>query len=488
MTYPNPTDKSFPADEKLTGYDWMGAAVDFLYSYESLGIRYEKNPSEKAFTRAIRDGIHIFYYPDRTIYRMRSGVNHAGIPDVPMDEVMEYSPLSAYDLYANLGLRYMMISPPHMNFTPSPLRNGKVRIIADSGGFQLRRGVMDFIDPQMLINFYNKTNDFGVGLDVPMNPRLFDTRLTRMANVTARNGSFLKANANKAVRIYDLNHGTTLEHRRSYMEVTNKYAPLDGLAIGGTSSNVLGESTVAAHLIRGMVSVCYIIDKTRDRYHTAHILGTTTPFWMFFMNAVTAGGFYPHLTSDSSTWAQSGIMNRQVMSTPGGTVLFNNQLPKDGIFYQNACSCPACNMVRYSPNFVINARANMMHALHYYAYLQRVTRELAEAWIRGDMSEKALEPLVIPSAFDHRQFRGFLRFLKDLLNYGFDKAYAKNSGFLQSFVPIPAATRGHLFTKKTQADMVDPKDAARTDSILASYEKWQDEHGIADKCKKLRKG
>lgn len=482
----NPNSNMFP-DEKLLGYDYMPAAVDFLYTYEVLGVKYEKNDASKVFTRALRDGIHVFYYPDRTIYRLRSGVSHAGIPDVALDEYIEYSPLSAPDMYENMGYRYMMISPPHMNFVPAPLRNGKVRIIADSGGFQLRRGVMDFIDPEMLVGFYNKTNDFGVGLDVPMNPRLFDTRLRRMANVTARNGVYIKKNMIPGVKLYDLNHGTTLEHRRAYMEITNKYDALDGLAIGGTSSNVLGESTVAAHLIRGMVGICDILDKTRDRYHTAHILGTTTPFYMFFMNAITSGGFFPHMTSDSSTYAQSGIMNRQVMSYPGSSVLFNNQLPKDGIFYQLACSCPACSMVRYSPNFVINARANMMHALHYYAYMQRVTKELADSWIRGDMSEKALEPLVIPSSFDHRQFKGFLRFLKDLLNHGFDKAYTKNAGFLKSFVPIPAATRGHLFSKKTQEDLVDPKDAARTDSILSNYEKWQDDHGIVDKCKKLRK-
>lgn len=477
---------AFP-DEKLTGYDYMPAAVDFLYTYETLGVKYEKNPPEKVFTRALRDGIHIFYYPDRTMYRLRSGISHVGVLDTPVDEIIEYSPLSAPDMYEKMGYRYMMISPPHMNFIPSPLRNGKVRIVADSGGFQLRMGVMDFIDPEMLIGFYNKTNDFGVGLDVPMNPRLFDTRLQRMANVTARNGVYLKANAAPQVKIYDLNHGTTLQQRQNFMDVTNKYDPLDGLAIGGTSSNALGESSVSAHLIRGMVGISYALDRNRDRYHTAHVLGTTTPFYMFFMNAVTQGGFFPHMTSDSSTYAQSGIMNRQVISLPGGQVLLNNQLPKDSIFYQLPCSCPACSMVRYSPHFVINARANMMHALHYYSYMQRVTKELAASWIRGDMSEKTLEPLVIPSSFDHRQFKGFLRFLKDMLNHGFDASYKKNQNFLQSFVPIPAATRGHLFSKKTQEDMVPKAEAARTDSIMSNYEKWQDQRGIVDKFKKLRK-
>ena len=89
---------------KHTGYDLMPAAVDFFHTYETLGVKFEKNDRKLWMTKKIIDGIHIFYYPDRTIYRTKPGVNNACIPAVAMDQYLDYSVLSNPKLYSDMAI------------------------------------------------------------------------------------------------------------------------------------------------------------------------------------------------------------------------------------------------------------------------------------------------------------------------------------------------------------------------------------------------
>lgn len=457
------------------GYDIMPAAVDFLHTYETLGVKYHTNPRDKWMTKELKDGIHIYHYPDRTLFRTKPGTNHACIPDVAMDAYMDYSVLSNPKMYSDMGYRYVMISPPHMQFRKAPIRNDHLRLFADSGGFQMRQGVTDFVDPDQLIDFYNASTDIGIGLDVPMHPLLYDKLLARMSHITSKNNAYIKSGLNKDVMLYDLNHGMDLKDRKVFLDVTEQYAPNDGIALAGTSSKARGEYGVAAHIVNGVIGIAYVLARSKKNYRTAHILGTTTPFYMFVFHLMTKSGFFPHITSDSSTYAQAAMMNTQLTSIPGQSVLYRNTLPKGEVLYRSPCSCPVCGMVGYSHHLMVNARANMVHSLYHYAYLNQLTADLADTYLKGAMKLPEIEKIIAPAQFSTRHFNGTMHFLSDMFASGFQKAYKKNAQFIE---PILGKTKqASLFGKQRTHD-APHGDAVRTDAILSSYEKWQKKRGI----------
>lgn len=458
------------------GYHLMPAAVDSSFgNFESIGVKYESNPKSKWLTRDTKDGVHVYYYPDRTLYKSRPGSNHACVTDIALDAYLDYSTLTNPELYSNMGYRYAMISPHNMQFRKAPLRNPKLRLFADSGGFQIRQGITDFIDPESLVDFYNASTDIGVGLDVPMHPLLYSKYLERMSHVTSRNNKFIKAHLNNKVSLYDLNHGMNLKDRELFFNVTEQYAANDGIAMGGTSSKARGEYGVAAHLVNGVIGVAYVLARSKGRYRTAHVLGTTTPFYMFVFHLITKSGFFPHITSDSSTYAQASIMNTQLTSIPGQSTLYRNTLPKGDVLYRSPCSCPVCSMVGYSHHLVSNNRSNMVHNMYHYAYLNDLIADLADQWLAGSIPIAALGAIVSPSAFQPRHFHGVLKFLSDMFESNFNKAYRKNENFLAPMLGKHKQTSLFGVVKTATAPH---EDAVRTDKILTVYENWQSERGV----------
>ena len=465
------------------GYHVMPAAVNFFANGESMGVKYETNPREKWLTKQSRDGVHIFYYPDRTIYRMSAGSSKSGILDVALDEVLDYAPLHNPSLYSEIGYRYAMISPPHMQFRKAPIRNNHLRIFADSGGFQIRQGVTDFVDPDMLIDFYNASTDIGIGLDVPMHPLLYDDFLARMAHVASRNNRYIKKGLSKEVALYDLNHGMDLKDRKVFLDVTEQYDPNDGIALAGTSSKARGEYGVAAHIVNGVVGIAYVLARSKNRYSTAHILGTTTPLYMFAFHFMTKTGFFPHITSDSSTYAQAAMMNTQLTSLPGHSIMYRNPLPKGDLLYKSPCGCPVCSMSKYAHHLFINARANMVHSLYHFAWMDSLISNLTDDFIAGKIKLQELEQVVSPPTFKHAHFKGVVHFLQDIAVMSFEKAYKKNQTFIEHL--LGKTTGNSLFGNKGQKKISAPHgDRVRTDKILTSYEKWLDKRDGGKKGKK----
>ncbi|QDH83434.1 tRNA guanine transglycosylase [Achromobacter phage Motura] len=456
------------------GYDLMPAAVDFFDTFESVGVKYGNNKQSKWWTRDLRDGVHVFYLPDRTLYRGRAGATQSCIASVEVDEFLEYSLLSNPELYSSWGLRYAMISPPHMGFKPAPVRNPHIRLFADSGGFQIRQGVTDFIDPNTLVDFYNKTTDIGIGLDVPMHPLLYPKMLQRMAHVTCMNGEYIKKQLNPGVMLYDLNHGMDLVDRKAFLDVTEKYEPLDGISLAGTSSNARGEYGVSAHIVNGVVGIAYVLARSAKRYRTAHILGTTTPFYMFVFNVMTRGKFFPHITSDSSTYAQAAIMNTHLMGIPGINMLRRNPMPKTDLSTL-PCSCPICHMTKYTQSYVINNRSNMIHSIWYYVQMMRYTEHLADEFLAGRTKDLEILKVLGPSTFSPVHMKGTMRFLRDLIEHGYNKAYANSKDFIHSMLGKKTTT--NLFGGERSAGVLHG-DAERTDRILTSYETYHKKTGV----------
>src|SRR6185437_2940998 len=111
------------------------------------------------------------------------------------------------------GFNYMMVTPERLATSDYVRRNGVVGLFSDSGGFQMSKGVTDWIDPAELSEFYRKKIDFGIGLDVPLPRHMQSTDwFIRMSRIQCANNKYI---ANKlkgsACELYDVSHGLTLE-------------------------------------------------------------------------------------------------------------------------------------------------------------------------------------------------------------------------------------------------------------------------------------
>jgi hypothetical protein len=211
---------------------------------------------------------------------------------------------------------------------------------------------------------------------------------------------------------------------------------------------------------------------------------------MFVFHLMTKSGFFPHITSDSSTYAQSAIMNTQMTSVPGQSILYRNTMPKGKVLYRSPCTCPACSMVGYTHHLVVNARANMVHALHHFAYMNGLIEDLADHWLEGTMKPHEIEKIVSPPQFHHKHFRGTMNFLSDLFEMGFAKARKKNEDFIEPMLgrKKQKSLFGLADKPKLIAGELKPwQDAKRNDAILTRYETWLSERGIKQAGKGAKK-
>jgi hypothetical protein len=457
----------------VVGYDIIPASVDTLNAYETLGVKFINNKRDLWYTRSNIDGIQRYFYPDRTIYKLLPGVVSTSIPHESLDMYLDYSPLGNPELFKKCGYRYMMVSAPHMNFLKTPLRNNHLQIFSDSGGFQMKTGVSDFIDPDKLIDFYNYSVDIGIGLDVPMNPLLYPTHLARMAHMSHRLGVYMKSKLK--IKLYDLNHGMDIKDRKIFLEVSDKYEPLDGIAIAGASSNARGEYKHAEHLVNGVVSIAYTLTYVKDRYKTAHMLGVTTTFYMFIFSLMTKSGFFPHITSDSSTYAQAGMMNTY-LSSYDKKLIVRPTLPKSNIEYRTTCQCPVCVMVGYKHALFICGKATMVHGMYHFAYVKSLVEDLAQQYLDGTIKIKDLIPLVSPSCFSTAHFTNIMKFLDDLFSKGFKIAYKNNQDFIR--LMAGGSRRKSLFSSMSVKSKIPAEEESTVNRILSSYESWMDSRGF----------
>lgn len=456
-----------------TGFDFMPASAHGLANsmvasklLNPLGSRQVKGVDRIA-------GNVIIKSEESISYRNNASQKVLGILSESPDVVALPNPMTNPKTYEQKGLRYLMISAPHMGYKSTKARRGDIHVVADSGGFQILMGVTDFVDPDTLVEFYNNTVDIGVGLDVPMPYTLYDSFLTRMARITCMNNTYIRSKIAPGIGIYDVAHGQNLEERKLYLQETLKHDHGEGIAMAGTSSLVRGKRSVIEHIVNGILSITYTLDKVRDRYNTAHVLGTTTPLFIFIYNLIVKSGYFKHLTADSSSYIQTSITGVFHQTIYEGKLLFNNQLYKDGIPHKLTCQCPFCLVLGDTEKLNLSGSFVVYHGLFYYIDMVKTVETLTQNYVDGTSDLKEVYRYVGNNNIPFQKFKAIVAMLEDILSIGFNKAYSKHKAFIESTQTSKVRTK-NLFGKTTK-QAVDPELYKRYDAILTSYENFHKE-------------
>jgi len=271
--------------------------------------------------------------------------------------------------------------------------NKDIKIIVDSGGFQLVAGTSRYVDPKKVIKCYNACADFGIALDIP--PRYVDWGnrdiLDAMILAQLKNNKIFSEHKSPDLKLLNVAHGITLEEIRYWAKkVYNKNfygwaMPADNRAVKITS--------IRAVLVG-------LLEMPKENSQHFHILGVSAKTWM---PALAWLGKYTKLTSDGSNHIHTAIRARlmEVFSPDGKITQYRmgdtplrksgtDRIDVDIIDYEHEsilpCSCPICHSVKFTKIYKFSNYTKMptllsIHNLHtnqnYAAYWNRLAKTLS---------------------------------------------------------------------------------------------------------------
>lgn len=457
----------------------MPAAVNSLALNGFMGVRYGAPPKKKVYTSERLKGLHTIYLPDRTVFVGRGNGATLGIPDYEFDQATMLSPLTAPDYMLESGYNMMMVTPERLATSDYVRRNGKVLVFSDSGGFQLSKGVTEFMDLDEVSDFYAKKINMGIGMDIPVPKHLQGTEwFLRMCKVMLKNNEYI-ANKIKGTgcELYDVSHGLTLENRKTFLDYVLKHKVGSGLALGGVGQS--NYDTQLTSVCAAVINMCYVLSTAKGVYDRFHILGTMSPFMISVYNILTLTGVAPFISADSSTysqaslsfWSRGNIISRkdQVSAMPLETLAAP---------FGMACNCPICYMSGDVQVYRMSQDANAFHTLHVQHRLNEIIGEMTAMYLNGKLPLDDLLQMVQPRKATWPLYRKLYAFVSDM-NLGFDKAMAKHGAYLKDFMRKNKEDKG-LFTAAVSLNEAAKKAEANVTKAIARYE---DFHGLGKKKK-----
>lgn len=458
-------------------FEYVPASITTSTADSYLAAKFRDNSKDKnLWGRSRFNSVSTDIYPDRTLYTGRSTSNRSGILVEDVDAFIGSGLSTQYQVLRDMGYGFAMVSPHNVGTTTKSRRNPYVKLVSDSGGFQMHSGASDFIDPIELAQYYNETVDFGVGLDIPVfnNTELQD----RMVEIMIKNNHIIKKHLLPEVSLYDVSHGATLAERQKFLNRVLKEKPSsDRLAVGGIAQNNRnGGALVTA--VTGVMNLMYVLDRTKGRYTSFHILGTTAPFYLVLYE-VLVSLLDVHLTADSTSYILSPTNNIYMYAdTDPESIRFSSlQLPKDEMSFDLNCTCPACYLTKYPLHYVRHAHVNAIHALHAVKNIQAQVKELVSAYFSGERTLNDLARLTTGSNSSTLSvYEAVLEFAIYSAKQGFKAAYEKYYPTLRPYVR-GAVKRAALFGNTNTAPTPEQEvSKARLLSIFDAYDKYHKKH------------
>jgi hypothetical protein len=417
----------------------LPAAVNSLALNEFMGVKYGK-PKARVWTAERLKGLFTIYLPDRTVCFGRGNSNTLGITTEEMDEYFMISPMSNPSMLKGIGYKYMMVTPERLSTSDYMRRNDEVKVFSDSGGFQMSKGVTEFVDPDFVAKFYSDRIDYGIGLDVPLPKHLQNTDwFTRMCDIQILNNKYIKERLKGSpCELYDVSHGLTLENRKRFTHrvLDNKVGI--GLSLGGIGQ--ANYDTLHTSTIMAIINMCYVLDASKGIYDRFHILGTTSPFMISAYNVLTEIGVAPLITADSSTYAQMGLAmhSRGTIYHNGASTVPGFALEDLPISYGLPCNCPVCALAGYPQVYRMSGPANGIHTLHTLYKMAEVVGEYTKLMLQGRPVMDQLLTLVAPNKSQFPVYRSLYKFMRDM---------DKGMGTAQRFSPaLHAQVQGRRWT------------------------------------------
>ena len=231
-----------------------------------------------------------------------------------------------------------------------------LRMLADSGGAQIKLRTATYVDPEHVIESFNACADYGMALDIAPRPDIDNSNksvLTILARLQKKNNELFAARRRPDLGLLNVAHGTMPDDFRLWIDIVKDPVNFQGWAIGRDAeiSNVLMGA-----------AILYREYGLKDANQWLHLFGVSGPVQIPAM--AWLGKYIPLLTSDSSSYLE-GCRRRtyflnnggKIQSIPLGTGIHCN-FENSGYSRESMlpCSCEFCSEMKYfgafaSPGF-----------------------------------------------------------------------------------------------------------------------------------------
>jgi hypothetical protein len=462
-------------------YSFMPAAC-FPPKHGGLGayVRYKEKQTTKIVVREYRPNYIWLDCPDREIILVSDHNKMSAF--VPMDcNFDEYFDFNYMDETNNDDIDILMFNhlqhEGHHNIKVR--RNGfnpelgrKITYVADSGGFQLMTGKVEFIDPAVLARWYSDNVDLGMVLDIPIiDENLPLDVVRRLAAVQKANSDIMLDNISSNVELINIVHGISPMQKKAYGEVVLDER-IRRIAMGGMYYQNIVFTT----------NDLYQTLKNNTHYKHLHILGVYNIAQLAIIiklaNSPINNMF---ITSDASTAIQSARSKLRhahlSQFSPPKRVNIGDAERLPSIHTHSDCHCKVCRSLKYLDilGSLDGATSSFLLAYHNVMEISRLTKQIND--VCSSVTHKDYKEYIKGLLKNHRNANytyQSLDFIDYADTYGLEAAqkryqhYLNISSFVKPLDPTP------LFAMARASDSENEKEVDQSAAITAATEKTLD--------------
>ena len=303
----------------------------------------------------------------------------------------------------------------------------RLKLISDSGGFQMLVGRVTYIDPKNLANFYNENADIGIVLDIPLYNGVDNDTLVKFAKLQKKNTRRLMDNLDGSVELLNVCHGYEPDKYFKYLDIVEE-DEIGRLCIGGLN--------FMSSIVNSLSSFIRIVERYKSKYKHFHILGVYNPSILSCFIYLAETMFKDVLiTSDASTALQSsrsGLLHLQrEFNKPSERLIIGsktNKLQHFNQFRQIPCCCPICRLVKYTDvfSFMLSNPVIRILTIHNILEINKVLMSLATMATQMSFDDylNVLKSILKRHSGYDITVTGF-NYIKTVLEHGIDKADLK---------------------------------------------------------------
>lgn len=409
-------------------------------------VKLERN--EKTYIKKGM-GYKLIRLPDRTLHIVYESNKQHRLMDKQLDCDYMIPYQNPVELRNRINL--VLVNPLHAGGGfHNVFRPHGVRIISDSGGFQMLRGISEFVHPDIPIEFYNRHTDIGMPVDLPMRtpyePSFFDAA-TKMMKA---NDEYMIPRLTKGKVLALVSHGSNVEMRKRRLDAIYRETPV--VAIAGL--NTLAEDDSSRNL-NALANAMYVISQTRDTTEYFHFLGVTSRFW-FIVYALLAGtGYVRSVGGDSVSHRMGAItgMYKHALSYHSGRPPIQiEKLSRKSV--NTCCTCPMCQAVG-DLNVLADFQLCETHQIWYSEQEKDLICDSVDSYLKGHLTMKQIAEQWLPTG-QHEALKVAVAYIEAVVQKGYHP------------MKIPKMS---LFDDLSDSKM-DPEIAQRYVTILKNYEKF----------------
>lgn len=274
------------------------------------------------------------------------------------------------------GLKYTMIAAHNgmkMGIKDRDfLQTDRIKLIADSGGAQIKLSVIGYVDPHEVIDWMNKVADYGVTLDICPRPVdcIYDDIVDGCADIQLRHNKMLLEKRRPDLKLINVIHGHTFRQQLAWWEKT-RVPGFIGWAAGADSF-----FSVLSWLRSFMIPIAPTLEAIRkgrplpedsELFHLFGVSGRSAVPGLAWLSH-----YVPELTIDSTAWLMSVKTRTMEVLTPQGnlrTVAVGGASNGLGIYSPLPCNCPICSIIGYGFVYHLPAKLRIQGLLATHNWL-----------------------------------------------------------------------------------------------------------------------